>query len=720
MLAPVEPRGGRTGQAPARMPQKDRTKAVGKSPEPRRSPAVKTAAIFDDGAEVVSRRITLTTLMVIVAVAAILHLGQEVFLPLAMAVLLTFALSPVVSFLRNRGLRHFPSVLLAVFVAFVVIGLFLLTTVFQIGLLAQDLPSFQSNILQKLNAFTESGDGTGLISRLGGMLSSISSEISSEISNAVPANSPAAPAAVDAAPMPVEVIERQSVVQVLSGLILPLISPVATAGLVVVVVIFMLLEREEIRDRFIRLAGARDLHQTTQMLEEAGGRVAKYLLIQLLVNSIFAVLIGLGLWAIGVPNALLWGLVTLVMRFVPFIGSFLAAAFPLFLAFAVSPGWSAVLWTAALFLVVELITSNIIEPWLYGSRIGVSPLAIIVCAVFWTWIWGPLGLVLSTPLTVCLVVLGRHLPQFEVFDILFGDEPALAPHSRLYQRLLAGDPIESTFRAEEALEEMFLADYYAEIGIPALLLGQHDFERGVLTAAQEDRLAQAAAQMVADLAPVAAEELAEAQMAADAEEAGPAPPDGSGTAEAPPAEGKGKTRSPILDSVALEGAGFRILCLGGRRKLDDVAAAMLAQAMVAEGAEAMALSYMDLTASRFAQVAATEARCVILNFLDAAPSRASLLHVRRIKQAAPHLRVGLVIWRMPEALIDPEIPSQRLISKVSEKKIAEVMEIGGDFVATTLAEAMEAAFQDLSPRPPAVTRHKERLRPPKPPLRRAG
>jgi predicted PurR-regulated permease PerM len=684
---------------------------LGKSPEPRRSPAVRTSTRVDEGAEVMSRRITLTTLMVIVAVAAILHLGQEVFLPLAMAVLLTFALSPVVSFLRNRGLRHFTSVLLAVFVAFVVIGLFVLTMMFQIGLLAQDLPSFQSNILLKLNAITESGGGSGLISRLGEMLSSINSEISS----AVPASGAAAPAAAEAAPLPVEVIERQNVVQVLSGLILPLVRPVATAGLVIVVVIFMLLEREEIRDRFIRLVGARDLHQTTQMLEEAGGRVAKYLLFQLLVNSIYAVAIGLGLWAIGVPNALLWALVTLVMRFVPFIGSILAAAFPLFLAFAVSPGWSAVLWTAALFLLVEAITSNIIEPWLYGSRIGVSPLAIIVCAVFWTWIWGPLGLVLSTPLTVCLVVLGRHLPQFEVFDILFGDEPALEPHSRLYQRLLAGDPIESTFRAEEALEEMFLADYYAGTGIPALLLGQHDFERGVLTAAQEDRLALAATQMVADLAPIAAEELAQARLAAEA---------AKGEAEAAPAEdpveARGRPRAPILDTLALEGTGFRILCLGGRRKLDDVAAAMLAQAMVAEGAEATALSYMDLTASRFAQVAATEAKCVILNFLDAAPSRASLLHVRRIKQAAPQLRVGLVIWQMPEALIDPQIPSQRLIGRVSKAKIAEVMELGGDFVATTLAEAMEAAFQDLPPRPLAEFRHKERLRPQKPPLRQVG
>jgi predicted PurR-regulated permease PerM len=668
--------------------------------------------------EVMGRRITLTTLIVIAVVAAILHVGQEVFLPLAMAILLTFALSPIVSFLRMRGLRHLASVLAAVFIAFVVIGLFMLMAAYQIGMLAQDLPSFQSNIMQKLQVFKESGDGTGLIARLSDMLASISSEITS----AVPPVDPAAQAVEDAAirPLPVEVIERQNLVQVLTGIVVPLISPVATAGLVVVVVIFMLLEREEIRDRFIRLVGARDLHQTTQMLEEAGGLVAKYLLIQLLVNTIYGILIGLGLWAIGVPNAMLWGLLTLVLRFVPFIGSFLAAAFPLFLAFAVAPGWSAVLWTAALFLVVELITSNIIEPWLYGSRIGVSPLAIIVSAVFWTWIWGPMGLVLSTPLTVCLVVLGRHLPQFEVFDILFGDEPALAPHSRLYQRLLAGDPIESTFRAEEALEEMFLADYYHDIGIPALLLGQHDFERGVLTAAQEDRLALVAARLVDDLAPIAAEERDSAKEV-DEPVKTLALEDASRRDDAVSAVGdEVKAPMPILDTAALEGTGFTILSIGGRRKLDDVAAAMLAQTMAAEGAEAFAMSYLDLTASRFANVLATEAHCVILNFLDSAPSRASLLHVRRIKQAAPHLRVGLLIWQMPATLIDPDMPVHLRIAGVTESKINEAMEIGCDFVATNLADALEAAFQKVPPKPPSAARQKARLRLPRQPPRAGG
>ena len=245
---------------------------MGKFLELNRKAQVSDRTVLDGDAEPITRGITLTTLVVIVAVAAILHLGQEVFLPLAMAVLLTFALSPVVSFLRNSGLPHIASVLAAVFVAFSAIGLFMLITALQIGALVQDLPSFQSNIVQKLNVLKDNGGGAGLVSRIGEMFAAINAEISS----AVPQDGSTLQGVADPAarPMPVEVIEHQSAVELLRGLVVPLISPIATAGLVIVVVIFMLLEREEIRDRFIRLVGARDLHRTTQMLEEAGGRVA--------------------------------------------------------------------------------------------------------------------------------------------------------------------------------------------------------------------------------------------------------------------------------------------------------------------------------------------------------------------------------------------------------------------------------------------------------------
>ncbi|TIU81450.1 MAG: AI-2E family transporter, partial [Mesorhizobium sp.] len=221
---------------------------------------------------------------------------------------------------------------------------------------------------------------------------------------------------------PDEAVAHEKPLEVLQNLIGPLISPLGSAGLVIIVVIFMLMEREDLRDRFIRLVGYGDLHRTTQALQDAGKRVGQYLLMQLVVNIIYAVPITIGLWVLGIPNALLWGLLALALRFVPYIGPIIGALLPLFLALAVAPGWSLLLWTAALFIVVELVTGNVIEPWLYGSHTGLSPLAIIVAAIFWTWLWGPIGLVLSTPLTVCLVVLGRHVPQFEFLHVLFGNE----------------------------------------------------------------------------------------------------------------------------------------------------------------------------------------------------------------------------------------------------------------------------------------------------------
>jgi hypothetical protein len=386
--------------------------------------------------------------------------------------------------------------------------------------------------------------------------------------------------------------------------------------------------------------------------------------------------IALGLWLIGVPNALLWGLLTLVLRFVPYIGSILAAAFPLFLAFAVSPGWSAVLYTIALFSVVELTTSNVIEPYLYGSRTGVSPLAIIIAAIFWTWIWGPLGLVLSTPLTVCLVVLGRHIPQFELFDILFGDEPLLVPHARLYQRLLAGDVVEATFRAEEALETMYLADYYRDVGIPALLMAQNDLARGVLTTEQERRLADVALSMVDSLEDIVTEEL-------DEQRSPGTDPVKPGTSGAEPA--------PAIRNGPLGGEGFRVTCIGGRSRLDDIAAAMLSQAMAAEGAVTVRLSHSDLAPAQFRETTAGAKDCLILVFLDPGPSRASLLHIRRIKRAVPAVRVGVVIWQMPKAL-DIDTGLTRRILPVAPEKLTEAEEIGADFAVTDLEAAFTGAF----------------------------
>lgn len=637
---------------------------------------------------VAATRLDLPKFASIAAAIAILYFAKDVLLPLSIGMLITFALSPLATRLRKFGLPNLLSVLLVVATAFAAIGLFILVVVAQVGTLAQNLPTFQANIITKVEGLRASGNDNGIIAQLTGMITAISDEIGAAVpaSGAVPADGQTGPAPAEAAtiqnPMPVEVVESQSALEVLQNLVLPLVSPIATVGLVIVVVIFMLLEREDLRDRFIRLVGSNDLLRTTQVLQDAGQRVGQYLLVQLLVNMIYALPIGIGLWLIGVPNATLWGLLTLVLRFVPYVGSLLAAAFPLFLAFAVSPDWSAVIWTLALFTTVELITSNMIEPWLYGSRTGVSPLAIIVSAILWTWLWGPMGLVLSTPLTVCLVVLGRHIPQFEVFDIMFGDDPVLAPHARLYQRLLVGDGLEATFRAEEALETVYLRDYYRDVGIPALLIAQNDHARGMLTTDQRLSLAEAALTMVSDLAGEVLVEMAEDR--ADPE-AATSPDD--------------DTPAPAVTS--LPGHGFRLLCVGGRSDLDDVAAAMLAQTLAAEGATAALRRHHDLARSRFASLLTDEQDGIILTFLDAAPSRASLLHVRRLKRAAPHLRVGCLICEMP---VTGDTAQDRLtlhIPPVTAATLQQARDIGADFVVTTLDAATRAAFLNDPPVPVA-------------------
>jgi predicted PurR-regulated permease PerM len=599
--------------------------------------------VFQDYDPEGGRQITVRQLAIIVAVAAVLFVARDVFIPLAIAMLITFALAPLVTMLRRIGLPKVAAVVAVVLVAFAVIGLFFLVVAGQVGQLAQNLPEFQANILTKLEALKEVGGERGIGAQVGNLLAAINAEIGA----ALPGSGGEAPTR----PMPVELVEPNSAIGILQDLVLPLVTPLASVGIVVVVVIFILMEREQLRDRFLRLIGSNDLHRSTQVMEDAAARVTSYLLIQLLVNAIYAVPIGIGLWLIGVPNAPLWGMLTLVLRFVPYVGSVLAAAFPLFLAFAVAPGWSAVIWTAALFVAVELITSNIVEPWLYGSRTGVSPLAIIVAAIFWTFLWGPLGLVMSTPLTVCLVVLGRYLPQFKLFDILLGDEPVLVAHARLYQRLLAGDELEAIYGAEEALEEKPLAEFHRRVTIPALLLAQADRERGVLSEAREEQLSVTAVEMIGSIAP---------------------DPD-----------------QPVAEDAPV------IVCLGGRSRLDDASAAVLAQLLAAEGAAVRQARLVGASGSRSIASHLAGSQALVLCFLDSTPARGALLLARRYRKLAPGLTFGAVVWDVSKE--EGLVPNGMIpFAPVPQARLTEIKALGFDFVVTS-AEACLAALRTSFP-----------------------
>ncbi|MGB3503513.1 MAG: AI-2E family transporter [Mesorhizobium sp.] len=602
-------------------------------------------------------------LVTVVVITAILYFGRDIFIPISVAILLTFALAPIVGFLRKRGLPRILAVIATVLMAFMAIALFAVVLATQVTSLAQNLPTYQSNIIEKIDSLKQMGKGGGIIDQVTSALNRVGQELQE--------SGPGEEAGESNKPLPVEVVTRQSPIDILTNIVVPLISPFATAGLVIVVVIFMLLEREDLRDRFIRLAGAGDLNKTTEALHDAGKRVGRYLLMQLVINTTYAIPITLGLWLIGVPNALLWGVLTLVLRFVPYIGPAIGMILPMFVAFAALPGWTPLIATAALFIGVELLSNNVMEPWLYGSNTGLSPLAIIVSAIFWGWLWGPIGLVLSTPLTVCLVVLGKHVPQFEFFSVMFGNRPVLEPSVRIYQRLLAGDPDEAVDHAEDILEDQYLVDFYDGIGVPALLQAEEDRLRGVMNDEARHRFAAAALALVGELE---AEANSEEEDDSDEEE----------DADDLPRDSDGK--------LLPDGEGRSLIVVGGRTELDDALAAMAAQSMATQGAQAVFKSHEVLRASK-SQVDLTGVDTVVLSYLNPAALAWARLAVRRIKRLEPRLRVGL----LAPGLADRDQPF-------------DAATIGADFAVLTIADAIARGFADEKPvqlKPDATRRRRQ-------------
>ncbi|MCU0790040.1 MAG: AI-2E family transporter [Nitratireductor sp.] len=442
-------------------------------------------------------------------------------------------------------------------------------------------------------------------------------------------------------PVPVEVVDNSSPLEILGAFASRLMGPLTTGGIIVVVVIFMLLNREDLRDRFIRLVSAGDLKRATEALQDATDRVGRYLLMQLIVNVTYGIPVGIGLWLIGVPNAPLWGLMALVLRFVPYVGPIVAAAFPLMLAVAVDPGWTLVLWTAALFIVLELVSNNIVEPLLYGSRTGLSPLAIIVAAIFWTWLWGPMGLLMSTPLTVCLAVLGHYVPQFEFLDVILGNEPVLEPEQQIYQRLLAGDPDEATALAEQSLEDKDIVEFYDEALLPALALGEADRAQGRMESNRLQRVAGSARMMVENLEEYALPE--EKDGAPDEIEAAIA-------------------AGPLANQV--------IVCAGGRTMLDDAAAVMLAQLLFAKGADARLLEHRSLEPHRLPGLELDGVDAIVIGFLNVHAGRRAKYLVRRIRRQG-QVRIGIAFWA--------EVPGK-----------LKAAEVGADFLVGTMAGALSA------------------------------
>ena len=418
----------------------------------------------------------LVTLATFVLVVTVLRLARDVMMPIALAVLLAFLLSPLVVRLTRWGLPRAVAILTTVTLAFSVLTAVGWIVTSQVIDLMQELPKYEENIHEKIVALKKPGPpGTW----------SLSSEIFNKLRKEIQAPEPE-PAAVSGVkpepkPVPVEVrTPKESSLEMARDFVWPILGPLGTAGIVIVFVIAMLFQREDLRDRLIKVISAGGLNVATQAVDDAAQRVSRYLAMQLVVNATYGIPIGLGLHFIGIPNALLWGLLATLLRFIPFLGPWIAAFFPVVLAIAVDPGSTKLLYTMGIFLVMEVVCNNVVEVWLYGVSTGISNLALMVAAVFWTWLWGPAGLFLSTPLTVCLVVVGKYVPGLKFLSVLLGSDPVLEPPAQFYQRMLSMDSEAMLELAEKFVEARSLADFYDEVFVPALILAEADRHNGAL------------------------------------------------------------------------------------------------------------------------------------------------------------------------------------------------------------------------------------------------
>jgi predicted PurR-regulated permease PerM len=590
--------------------------------------------------EVMALLSAVATAILAVIIIAMLYFGREIFVPMALAILLSFVLAPVVAVLQHI---HVPRALAVVSVAILAFMLIfamgsLLAT--QLTQLARDLPRYQSTISEKIQSFRDTRAGRGTLERASDMLKDLSKEIDKPKDAAsTPASGSIANSKVPQAPVPVEVRQPDpGALESLRTLIAPLVHPLATTGIIIIFVIFILLQREDLRNRLIRLAGSYDLQRTTAALDDAAGRLSRLFLTQLILNGAFGVVIGIGLWFIGTPSAILWGILATVLRFVPYIGAVIAAAFPLALAVAVDPGWSMLLWTLALFLTVEPVVGHVIEPMVYGHSTGLSPVAVVAAATFWTALWGPIGLVLATPLTVCLVVLGRHVERLEFLDVMFGDRPALSPPEIFYQRMLAGDPAEAAEKAEQFLKERSLASYYDEVALKGLQLAQIDAERGALDPERLTKIRDAVREFAGDLADQDERPPTKVHLTNDAE---------ASSAVESVAEDAAHENLLIVSREDLPPdwlGEHPVLCMAGRNLIDEAAAIMLAQLSTAHGLAARVEGAESLSSTNVFRLETTGVAIVCLVYLDTSGPAHMRYSVRRLRRKLPKAIIILGCW----------------------------------------------------------------------------
>ncbi|QEE42899.1 AI-2E family transporter [Methylobacterium sp. WL2] len=614
----------------------------------------------------------LLTLAIGVVVVAALYFGREVFIPLVLAVLLSFVLGPVVNLLRWARLGRVPSVIVAVLLALGVIGGIGAVIGTQVAGLAGNLPQYQATVQKKFAGLQQ-----GWLGEANRVISKFSHEVHDATQKADAAGTSAATGPGGETPKAqlVRVQEPEISPFALAEKVLgPVFEPLTTVGIVLVVVVFLLLQREDLRNRMIRLFGSSDLHRTTVAMDDAAGRLGTYFLAQLGMNAAFGVIVGVGLWIIGVPNPLLWGVFSALMRFVPYIGAFISGILPVALAAAVDPGWSMVIATAALFLVAEPIFGQVIEPLLYGHSTGLSPFAVIVSTLFWGFLWGPIGLILATPFTVCLVVLGRHVDSLEFLDILLGDRPPLTPVENFYQRMLAGDPDEVRDLAEAMLKERSLSSYYDEVALKGLQLAANDYARGVVTPAHLENIRASSRSLVEDFEDHEDVEPAGNDKAVNPSDTLTLAERTHTRTEAVPGQ------APPRDALPEAWRGETpVLCVAGRGPLDEASSAMLAQLLRKHGLGARVAGYEAVSRDRIRELDLTGVAMVCISYLDISGNPAHLRYLlERLKRRAPDMPVLVGLWPVGEKI---------LIDAAIGRKV------GADVYVASLRDGVEACLR---------------------------
>lgn len=617
--------------------------------------------------------ISLNPLLLAGLVVLTLYFARDLIVPLAFALVLNFLLSPAVAWLERRRLGRTSAVVLVILVFFSGLGATGWVVARQIVHVAELLPDYRDNIQTKMDSLhTPIGGAAGKAMR---SLEEMSQQLSKGETLNTPGPEATAPgtsrrrtragngsfsatdkAATPAPPMPVQIVEPpEPVSRYLQDIFSPVLRPLAACGIVLIFTLYMLMNREDLRNRMLLLAGMGRLSLMTQALRDAAERISTYLVWQFIVNTAFGLLFGIGLFFIGVPDATLWGALAAIFRYIPYVGTAVAGLLPMLFSVAIFPNWRPGLEILGLYAALEITTANFVEPVLYGSRTGVSALALLASAIFWSLLWGWPGLVLATPLTVCLIVLGRHVPQLRFLHVLLGDEAELSPEAKFYERLLAMDLNEAHAIADRFLERRPLIDFYDTVMLPALGLIEQDRHKGAFDDTRGTYLLLSATELVAELSEY----------------------ESSGTTPSPDKEMTSVTKSvtgkDLQEDAADPPTGCAIICIPAGDQADELTAMMLAQLLEQGHHQTMLLPTGSVTSEVLDRLAQDPATILCISAVPPFVFTQARALCQNLREHLPQNRIVVGMWQSPQ---NPEVIRQRFGSAAPDR------------VTTTLAAAV--------------------------------